>query len=129
MIKERIYIIIIILALFLPVSAQKSKHVFPGKEWAYAEPGSKGLSSEILDSIAEMLSGRGCIVKDGYIVKTWGDQAEKSDWLSSVKPVFSTFLFFAVEEGLLPDVHYKITNLGWELRPKEIGRASCRERV
>ena len=52
-----------------------------------------------LEAVAAALGGRGCIVKDGYVVHQWGDQAEKSDWLSSAKPVLSTLLMFAIQEG------------------------------
>ncbi len=104
---------------FLPASAQKNKSVFPGETWEFLEPEKAGLKAEILDSLAGILAGRGCIVKDGYIVKTWGDASVKSDWLSSVKPIFSTLLFFAVEEDRIPDVHYKLDNLSWDLLPKD----------
>lgn len=100
-------------------SVQENHTIFPGKNWLFAEPEKLGLKSDVLDSLAIILDGRGCVVKNGYIVKTWGNQQEKSDWLSSVKPLFSTLLFFAIDEGLVSDVHYKISNLDWDLLDKD----------
>lgn len=111
----KISLIILIMTIFQQVIGQESRSVFPEENWKFIRPEKAGLNSDILDSVAVMLGGRGCIVKNGYMVKIWGDSTEKSDWLSSVKPLFSTLLFFAIEEGLIPDVHYKIYNLGWDL--------------
>ena len=59
------------------------------------------------------------MIKDGYVVKTWGDQAQLGDWFSSAKPVLSTMLFFAVEEGLVKSVDQPIAEFGWELKQKD----------
>ncbi len=97
----------------------QSAPVFPGAQWQERTPAEAGMDGRSLDSLASLLGGRGCVVKDGYIVAFWGDQAERGDWMSAVKPVFSTLLFFAVEEGKLPSVHAKIRKLGWALKPKD----------
>lgn len=112
-------IFILIMINIVTTCAQKRNSVFPGESWEPLQPDKAGLKAEILDSLAILLGGRGCIIKDGYIVKIWGNISAKSDWLSSVKPIFSTLLFFAVEEGKIPDVHYKLDNLGWDLHPKD----------
>lgn len=93
--------------------------VFPEKRWEFTNPADLKMDVVKLDSLANLIGGRGCVVKDGYMVKTWGDQSEKSDWLSSVKPIFSTLLFFAIEEGKLSGVYHKIRDLGWKLKPKD----------
>ncbi len=72
-----------------------------------------------LDALAQALGGRGCVVKDGFVVKTWGSQSEKKDWLSSAKPVLSTLLFFAVQEGKLAGVNAKVADAGWKLSAKD----------
>lgn len=113
-----IFLIVIFSSPFV-ISAQKNKKVFPGETWQHLSPEEAGLNSEILDSIAVILEGNGCIVKDGYLIKTWGNSTKQTDWLSSVKPIFSTLLFFAIEEGLIADVHYKLRNLGWNFHPKD----------
>ena len=61
------------------------------------------------------------MIKDGYVVKAWGDQAQVTDVLSSAKPVLSTLLFFAIEEGLVKGVDQPIGDFGWELKEKDRG--------
>lgn len=94
---------------------------FPGKSWEQREPASLGLNAAKLDQLSRQLGGRGCVVKDGYVVKAWGDQAQVSDVLSSAKPVLSTLLFFAIEEGRVKSVDQPISDFGWELKKKDRG--------
>jgi len=47
---------------------------------------------------------RGCIIKDGYLVYAWGDQQEHGEWASASKPLYSTLLFFALQERKLNSV-------------------------
>jgi CubicO group peptidase (beta-lactamase class C family) len=77
------------------------------------------LDSEKLDQLASALGGRGCVVRNGFVVKSWGSQSEHGDWLSSAKPVFSTLLLFAVQEGKLSGVDVRIEDLGWSLIRKD----------
>ena len=113
----RVGLVMIGLALACDVSA--AKEVFPGKTWEQREPAQMGLDAAKLDKLAGQLGGRGCVVKDGYVVKTWGDQAQVADWLSSAKPVLSTMLFFAIEEGKVRNVDQPIADFGWELMEKD----------
>jgi CubicO group peptidase (beta-lactamase class C family) len=53
------------------------------------------------------------------VVKEWGSQSEHGDWLSSAKPVFSTLLLFAVQEGKAPGIDAPIQDFGWSLSPKD----------
>lgn len=94
---------------------------FPGTHWEQRDPASLGLDGAVLDRLAEALGGRGCVVKDGYVVKTWGAQAEIGDWFSSAKPVLSTLLFFAIAEGKVPNADTPIKEFGWELNAKDQG--------
>lgn len=110
------------LILAVPASAAAGGTLaFPGAHWEQRAPADLGLAPELLHEVAGMLGGRGCIVKDGYVVKTWGDQAERSDWFSSAKPVLSTLLFFAIEEGLAKSVDQPIADFGWDLKPRDWG--------
>jgi len=97
----------------------KARAHFPGKSWETREPAQLGMNSALLDQLAKQLGGRGCVVKDGYMVKSWGNQAQVSDVLSSAKPVLSTLLFFAIEEGLVKSVDQPIAEFGWELKEKD----------
>jgi CubicO group peptidase (beta-lactamase class C family) len=94
---------------------------FPGEHWESRTPEEMGMDGAALDALAESLGGRGCVVKDGYVVKAWGDQAERSDWLSSAKPVLSTLLFFAIQEGKVEKVDQPIAEFGWPLEGKDRG--------
>ncbi|MCA9435581.1 MAG: serine hydrolase, partial [Candidatus Omnitrophica bacterium] len=80
-----------------------------------------GLKRESLEQLAKNLGGRGCVIKDGYLVQEWGDTSERGDWLSSAKPVLSTLLFFAIEEGLVKSVDQPIAEFGWDLKDKDQG--------
>ena len=93
--------------------------VFPAEHWQTKAPAELGLDAAKLDAVAEALGGRGCVIKDGYVVKTWGSQEEISDWFSSAKPVLSTLLMFAVQEGLVPSVDAKLVDFGWPLSEKD----------
>ncbi len=112
--------------VFLLVSAVSSRctlgqqpSVFPTKSWEVRSPAELGLSKSKLDDLARLLGGRGCVIRDGYLAKTWGDQSQVSDWFSSAKPVLSTLLFFAIEEGLVKGVDQPITDFGWPLSEKD----------
>jgi hypothetical protein len=93
--------------------------VFPGAAWEEAPPDSLGMDGAPLDEIASALGGRGCVVRDGRVVKAWGSQSETGDWLSSAKPVLSTLLFFAIEEGRVGGVGTPVVEFGWKLAPKD----------
>ncbi|MBI2434039.1 MAG: serine hydrolase, partial [Candidatus Hydrogenedentes bacterium] len=94
---------------------------FPGPQWEERPPESMGMSAALLDELTNTLGGRGCVIRDGHLVKHWGNQAERGDWASSAKPVLSTLLFFAVEEGLVKSVDQPIAEFGWELKEKDKG--------
>ena len=93
--------------------------VFPGEHWQEKAPAELGLSQEKLDAVAAALGGKGCVIKDGYVVKTWGSQSETNDLFSSAKPVLSTLLMFAVQEGKVKSVDTPIAEFGWALREKD----------
>jgi len=92
---------------------------FPGATWESKSPASLGLDSAKLDQFAGNIGGQGIIVRQGYVVKTWGTTSNKADWASAAKPVTTTMLFFAIEEGLLTDVDELIEDHGWSLIAKD----------
>ncbi len=94
---------------------------FPGPDWEHRSPAEAGVDGASLDTLAERLGGRGCVIKDGYVIKDWGDQARIGDWASSAKPVLSTLLFFAIEEGLVTNVDQPVVDFGWALDPRHRG--------
>ena len=93
--------------------------MYPREQWETRTPAELVLDAQKLDAIAAVLQGRGCIVRGGYVVKTWGDQSKRGDWLSSSKPLLSTLLFFAIQEGRVDDVDSRIASFGWDLNAKD----------
>ena len=92
---------------------------FPEASWEFKTPAELGLDGAKLDQFASNVGGQGIIVRQGYVVKTWGTQSYKSDWASAAKPVVSTMLFFSIQEGLLDNVNELIEDHGWDLITKD----------
>ncbi|MBW2699235.1 MAG: serine hydrolase, partial [Deltaproteobacteria bacterium] len=90
--------------VFLAALSPAWSQTFPGATWEEKSPSEVGLDPAVIDQIAASLGGDGVIIKDGYLVKTWGGYANRGDWASALKPVMSTMLFFAVEEGRIASV-------------------------
>ena len=101
------------------ITSSEYEIVFPDATWQIKTPAELGLDGTKLDQFANNVGGDGCIVRQGYVVKTWGSQSVKADWASAAKPVTSTMLFFAVEETLLSNVHELIEDHGWNLITKD----------
>ena len=99
--------------------ARAGEIVFPGESWSVKEPRELGLDSSRIDAVAHALGSRGCIIKNGYVVRTWGSQSEKGDWASSAKPVLSTLLMFALKERKVKSFDQPIADFGWPLLPKD----------
>ena len=93
--------------------------VFPAKQWDHKPSSEFGLDDQKLDAVATVLGSRGCVIKNGYVVKAWGAQSDKGDWASSAKPVLSTLLMFAHHEGRVKSFDQPIVDFGWDLLPKD----------
>ncbi|MCB1096531.1 MAG: serine hydrolase [Verrucomicrobiae bacterium] len=109
-----------------PVGKAGTAVVFPDKEWESRTPAELGLDKEKLMAFQRLAGGRGCIVKDGYLVSSWGDIARRGDLASASKPVYAHFLFRALEMGKLESAddlvsHYRpcITDLNPNLQFKD----------
>ncbi len=74
---------------------------WPGMEWETCTPEAVGLDAKKLEGLRDLVSGRGCVVRRGKMAFTWGDQARSYDVASAVKPVISTLLFLAIQDGRL----------------------------
>ncbi|NLX13165.1 MAG: serine hydrolase, partial [Phycisphaerales bacterium] len=93
--------------------------VFPGTTWEFRTPTQVGVDGAKLDQFATNVGGNGCIVYNGYMIKTWGSQTSKADWASAAKPVISTMLLFAVKENKLSSVDALIGDWNWSLVTKD----------
>lgn len=77
----------------------KSEAVYPGATWETKSPAEVGLDAEALKAFRDIVGGRGCVVRHGYLVFTWGDVARRGDIASAAKPIYTHFLLRALEEG------------------------------
>lgn len=109
----------LLLMLLATRTSVAGEAVFPGEHWQEKPPAELGLDPAKLDAVATALGGRGAVIKDGYLVKSWGSQSEISDWYSSAKPVLSTLLMFAIQEGKVGSVDTPLVEFGWELKEKD----------
>ncbi|MFQ5808108.1 MAG: serine hydrolase [Armatimonadota bacterium] len=73
--------------------------VYPAETWATKTPAAVGMDAARLTAFSDLVGGRGCVVRHGYMVYTWGDASKRGDVASAAKPWYSHFLFKAVEEG------------------------------
>lgn len=110
---------VMLLAAMRAAAGESLPEVFPGAAWQSARPDQVGLDAQALDELAALLGGRGVVVRHGYIAKQWGDIGKKGDWYSSAKPVLSTLLFFAIQEGRVAGVDARVAEWGWELAEKD----------
>ncbi|MDQ1255857.1 MAG: hypothetical protein QG656_451 [Candidatus Hydrogenedentes bacterium] len=82
---------------------------FPGAHWPTMTPAEAGLDADVLDRLRDYMQGRGCIVRHGHLVYTWGDYTQPGDVASAAKPWYSFFLFKAVEEGRLASLDEQVS--------------------
>jgi CubicO group peptidase (beta-lactamase class C family) len=93
---------------------------FPGTSWATRTPSQVGLNRSKLDEFRNATGNiAGVVIKDGYLIYTWGSASGKFDWASAAKPVHSTMLLFALKEEKIPSVHDQVRNWGWNLNSKD----------
>lgn len=93
--------------LMFAASTAPAATVYPGAGWDTRTPAEAGLDPVKLDAIRATLGGRGCIVRGGCMVYTWGDPSLRADVASACKPWIAHFLFKAVEEGRLAGLDAK----------------------
>jgi CubicO group peptidase (beta-lactamase class C family) len=113
----RTWVTLVALALCI-CGAAHAGPVYPGREWAAKTPVEVGLSGEGLTAFSESVGGFGCVVRQGYMVYSWGDPSRRMDVASAAKPVYAHLLFKAVEDGRIPDVNQPVCE--WEPRLREI---------
>ncbi len=102
---------------YLPVE-DEFDIVFPEATWSSKSPAYLGLDGAALDEFAARVGGVGCIVRQGHMVKAWGESS-RGDWASAAKPVISTMLMFAIQDGLLSGPHDRIADWGWTMSAKD----------
>jgi CubicO group peptidase (beta-lactamase class C family) len=111
-------------ALLTVAAALRAQYVYPQAEWAAKTPQEAGLSGEKLEALRDLVGGRGCVVRGGFLVFTWGDPARSSDVASAFKPLLSTLLFIAVQEGRLRSVDDEVSEIEPRLKALDGGKNS-----
>jgi CubicO group peptidase (beta-lactamase class C family) len=104
--------------------------VFPGERWERRAPAELGMDPGQISNFRRLL-GRGsfgCLVKDGYLAKTWGWEwrrrvfpAQFRGWGSATKAVLALMVTFAVQEGGIDDTDMLVRDAGWPLRSRDQG--------
>ena len=71
-----------------------------------------------LDAFRDYLGSRGCVVRSGNMIYTWGSQSERDYVFSAEKPWYAHFLWKALEDGKIPGLDQKV-NI-WEPRLNDL---------
>lgn len=104
-------------ALLLPDTAFAA---FPSRSWPQKTPAQVGLDQARLDEFRTTTGNMaGIVIRQGYDVCRWGNQAAAFDWASASKPVTALLLLFALKEKRIGSVDDRVTNWGWSLIAKD----------
>jgi len=108
--------------LFSPDRPSCLAQAYPAQHWATRAPEQAGMSPEKLDALRDLVGGRGCVARHGFMVYSWGDQSKSSDVASAMKPVLSTLLLMAVQEGRLKSVEEPVAEFDPRLKTLNNGK-------
>ncbi|MEX1094959.1 MAG: DUF4038 domain-containing protein [Planctomycetales bacterium] len=100
------------------LAAAEPPRVVPGRTWDTKSPAEAAMDAGRLKAFSLAVGGRGCVVRGGYLVHTWGDNERRGDVASAAKPLYSHFLFAAIEAGKIESVDESIAK--WAPRLNEI---------
>lgn len=89
---------------------------WPGADWPRLEPAQAGMNAATLDALAARVGGRGCVIRHGALVYSWGDITRPGDVASAAKPWYSTFLLKAIEDGNIPGLDTPVADFEPRLR-------------
>ena len=100
------------------VQRSRGETAWPGRTWVTKAPADVGMDPEKLAALADYAGGRGCVVRHGYMIYSWGSQSKRDYVYSAEKPWYAHFLWKALEDGKIPSLDQKV-NL-WEPRLNDI---------
>jgi len=95
--------------------------LLPAAPWPTAAPEDVGLRPDGLAAFSQYVGGRGCIVRHGRMVYTWGDATARGDVASAAKPVSAHFLFKALEQDKIASLDERVVGLDPRLTGKDAG--------
>jgi CubicO group peptidase (beta-lactamase class C family) len=112
-----------LLCLWLGVACGVAAELeYPGAHWRTISPDQAGMSSTKLAGFRDLVGGSGCVVRCGAMVFSWGDATKSSDVASAFKPVLSTLLFIAIQEGKIASVDEPVAKFEPRLRSLNGGK-------
>lgn len=100
-----------------PSASTSTSRVFPGKEWQRRSPADVGLDETKLAEFRDIVGGRGCVVRRGYLVYSWRDYDKPHDIASALKPLYGYLLMQAVASGKLKDFDARVADF-WQHDPR-----------
>ena len=81
-----------------------------------ASPSDAGLDVPALEELADLAGGHGVVVRHGRLVYSWGDPSRPVEVASACKPVISTLLMFALQEGLIDSADDRVVKYDSRLK-------------
>lgn len=94
--------VIIFGGVLMVCSAAPCAELWPVPHWPTASPAELSMDAAKLAQLSEHAGGRGCVIRHGALVHSWGDIAGRGDVASAAKPVYAHFILKAVEDGRIP---------------------------
>jgi hypothetical protein len=109
--RLQIFLLVLLVSVSIRIVESKAgeiKPVYPRKQWEVRKPNEMGLNASKLKALSDYAGGFGCVVRDGYMIYTWGDASRRKDVASAVKPLYTHFLLKAIEEGKLKSIEESV---------------------
>lgn len=106
----------------IPPSESRLPDVFPATKWRHKDPALLGMDKARLEELATLVGGAGVVVRHGYMVHHWGRQTPDQRLWSAGKPVITTLLLFAAQEGRLKNVDAPLAEIDPRLRELNGGK-------
>lgn len=75
--------------------------VFPGTNWDTLPPTDLGFEFNDLSTVANAAGGNGMIIKEGYLVYSWGNSSAQREIKSTTKSIGAIALMLAIQDGNL----------------------------
>ena len=107
-------------ATFAQPVAALALGAYPASSWVQKTPEQVGVNSSYLEAFKNKVGGSGVAIKDGYMIYSWGSPSAGHNWASASKPVISTMLFAAINEGRVASVDSYIRDWGWALQGNDV---------
>ncbi len=119
-----LFLNVLCISSILTVCPPSKAATYPSEKWERKSPQELGVDEKQLQMLPPLISGNGCIVKNGYMIFSWGDISKSEDVASAFKPVLTTLLFIALQEGLISSIDEPISKYIPELSMINNGKDS-----